>query len=247
MRWFLIVGAAGAALALPAPSRHPAPPLPQPRPLTPVIIDAGHGGDDLGAVAGRLYEKNLALEFARKLQTRLERTGQVPVALTRENDSFVPLDRRVASSVDWSGTVFVSLHINQHRSRKLSGIVIFSYGPDRRRPWRRPRHPAVPPLPAPPREQVAESEQLSRAFTVALRAGGFHVAPAKSDYYVLKNPSQPSVLIELGYMSNPRERALLADPAYQDRVVESLARAIEKYAQKRLTAALAPAAAAPEL
>ena len=82
-----------------------------------------------------------------------------------------------------------------------------------------------------------------------MRLSGFHVDKAKSDYYVLKNPTQPSILIEIGYLSNPEEAAKLNDPAYQDRLVETMAKAIESYASDRsmraeaTTASAAPAAA----
>lgn len=229
--------AAGALLALcaDAPARFPAAPAApiEAQPLTPVVIDAGHGGEDLGAVVNRVYEKNLALQFAHKLKARLQRNADLPVAMTREDDSYIPLDHRVVRSVDWSGGVFVSLHLNKIPNKKATGAIVYSYGPDRRKPWRKRSRPSIAPLPAPPREHAAESAQLARDFTRALRQDGFKVEPGKSDYYVLKNPSQPSVLIELGFMSNEEEGARLADPAYQDKMVESLARAIEDYATRR--------------
>ena len=67
----------------------------------------------------------------------------------------------------------------------------------------------------------------------SLRAAGIHVKSAKSDYYVLKNPAQPSVLVELGFLSNPEEAAKLAGAAYQNLLVECLAKAIEAYAAQR--------------
>lgn len=218
-------------LALPASAMYPSAPVPPPpdRPMTPIILDPGHGGDDLGAVVSGLREKDIALAFAQKLKRRLSRAGDQPVVLTRPDDKYVTLDERIVDSVDWSGAVFVSIHLNKIKGKKATGAVVYSYGPEKLRAWRKKRHPSVPPMPAPPRGQSADSERLARLMSKTLRGDGFRAETAKSDYYVLKNPAQPSVLIELGYMNNPGEVANLVDPAYQDRMVESLAKALEKF------------------
>jgi N-acetylmuramoyl-L-alanine amidase len=201
--------------------------------MTPIVLDPGHGGDDEGAVVRGLREKDLALAFAKKLKARLSKNADLPVVLTRESDHYVTLDDRLVDSVDMSGSIFVSLHLNQVKGRKAAGAVVYSYGPEQLRKWRSRSHPSVPPMPAPPRGQAADSERLSRTLTRALRGDGFRAESSKSDYYVLKNPAVPSVLIELGYLNNPEEAAKLSDPAYQDRMVDSLAKAIEEYVTLR--------------
>ncbi len=239
-----------ATLTMTASAMHPAAPvLPAPdRPMTPVIIDPGHGGDDLGAAIKGMYEKDIALVFAKKLKLRLSRNADLPVVLTRQNDTYVTLDERMVDSVDRSGSIFVSLHINKVKGKKAAGAVVYSYGPEMLRAWRsKHRHPGVPPMPAPPRGQASDSERLARAFSRMLRADGFRAETAKSDYYVLKNPAQPSVLIELGYLNNPDEAAKLADPAYQNRMVDSLAKAIEEYTTSRTLRAVIAAAPASKL
>lgn len=244
----LLAAALTVCLAAPSWARHPPAPVPPagPRPLTPVILDAGHGGEDFGAVVKGLREKDIALAFALKLRDRLSRNADLPVLMIRSDDSYVPLDRRVIESVDWSGGVFVSLHLNLNNRRKAEGAVIYSYGPEFRRAWRPHLHPSVPPMPAPPRAQAADSAQLARELTRALREDGFRAEPGRSDYYVLKNPAQPSVLIELGYLSNPGEASRLSDPSYQDRMVDSLARALEDYATRRSLRGALSAAETPK-
>ena len=224
-----------AALAIPAVAMKPSSPLPHPpnQPMTPVILDPGHGGDDQGAVVRGLQEKDIALVFAQKLKARLARNADLPVVLTRDTDRYVTLDNRLVNSVDMSGSLFVSLHLNQVKGKKAAGAIIYSYGPEQLRKWRKRRHPSVPPMPAPPRGQATDSERLARTFSRNLRADGFKAESSKSDYYVLKNPSAPSVLIELGYLNNPDEAAKLNDSAYQDKMVDSLAKAIEEYATVR--------------
>ncbi|MDD5302204.1 MAG: N-acetylmuramoyl-L-alanine amidase [Elusimicrobia bacterium] len=224
-----------AALAVPSLAMNPASPiLPAPgQPMTPVIIDPGHGGDDEGAIVRGLREKDIALVFAKKLKARLARNADLPVVLTRDTDRYVTLDGRLVESVDMRGSIFVSLHLNQVRGRKSAGAVVYSYGPQKASKARRRRHPSVPPMPAAPRGQASDSERLARTFSRTLRGDGFRAESSKSDYYVLKNPAEPSVLIELGYLNNPDEAAKLNDPAYQDRMVDSLAKAIEEYATAR--------------
>jgi N-acetylmuramoyl-L-alanine amidase len=224
-----------AALALPASAMLPASPLPASpdRPTAPVIIDPGHGGNDEGAIVRGVREKDLALIFARKLKDRLARNAGLPVVLTRDTDRYVTLDDRLVDSVDMSGSIFVSLHLNQVKGKKAAGAIVYSYGPEKLRKWRKRRFPSVPPMPAPPRDQASDSARLARTFSRALRADGFKAEASRSDYYVLKNPAAPSVLIELGYLNNPEEAAKLVDGAYQDRMVDSLAKAIEEYAASR--------------
>jgi len=227
-----ILAAGTFLVCLPVCAMHTSGPIPRPshRPSMPVVIDAGHGGDDFGASVKGLREKDIALAVALKLKARLKK---LPVVLTRETDRYVDLDERVINSVDWNGALFISIHLNEVRSHKTSGATIYSYGPDRRRRWRRRSHPDVLPLPAPPLVAAKEGEFLARSMEKFLREAGIRAETEKSDYYVLKNPSAPSVLVELGFLSNPEESAKLAGAAYQNLLVESLARAIEDYVANR--------------
>lgn len=230
-RTLLAVSLAGSASAM-----RPAAPVPRApnTPLTPVILDPGHGGDDDGAIVRGVKEKDLALVFAKKLKARLARNAGLPVVLTRDIDRYVTLDDRLVDSVDMSGSIFVSLHLNQARGTKASGAIVYSYGPEKKsKASRKRRFPSVPPMPAPSRDQASDSARLARTFSRALRADGFKAEASKAAFYVLKNPAAPSVLIELGYLNNPGEAAKLRDGAHQDRMVESLAKAIEEYAVLR--------------
>ena len=221
------------ALAAPSAAMNSSAPVPHAPGQTslPIVIDAGHGGEDLGAVVKGVREKDIALVVAMKLKARLK---GLPVILTRDSDRYVPLDKRVVDSVDDNGAVFISIHLNQVRSKRVSGATVYSYGAQRalKHPRKR-RHPSVLPLPAPPRIEASESEFLARSMTKNMRAAGIHVESAKSDYYILKNPTQPSVLVELGYLSNPEEAAKLAGATYQNLLVECLAKALEEYATER--------------
>ena len=201
------------------------------QPFAPIVLDPGHGGDDMGAVIKGVKEKDLALLFARKLRDRLK---GLPVVLTRDDDRYVTLDQRVIGAMDRRATAFVSIHFNQVKSKKLSGAAVYSYGPELRHAWRPKRLlPSVPMMPAPPKTAARESAALAQSIVRAMRKGGYRVEPAKADYYVLKNPALPSVLVELGYLTNPEERERLVDPAYQDRLIDVLAKALESFVGDR--------------
>jgi N-acetylmuramoyl-L-alanine amidase len=245
-----VAAALAACLGAPVSAMYTAAPLPPSidRPRTPVILDPGHGGNDFGAVVKDLREKNIALAVSLKLRDRIK--GDMPVVMTRDDDTFVPLDHRVVESVDWNGAVFVSIHLNKVHDKKRAGAVVYSYGPELRRHFhRRPHHKIkTPPMPAPPRIDAQESAFLAASMVQTMRGDGFRVSEDKADYYVLKNPTQPSILIEIGYLSNPDEAARLNDPAYQEKMAETMAKAIESYTSGRsLRAENATASAAPSL
>ncbi len=206
-----------------------------------LVLDPGHGGNDLGAVVGGHREKDIALSIAHRLKNMLEARGAGAVRMTRESDSFVPLDQRIDESLEWSGSVFVSLHLNQVRYKKLNGITVYAFGKEHFKSAARGRHQRkYAPLPPPPKEMAKASASLAAGIVDSLRREGLRVdAPAKAGFYVLKNPGIPSVLIELGYLSNPQEAARLIDPAYQDKLAAALAASLQSYIA-RLPAASRP-------
>ncbi|MBI4424575.1 MAG: N-acetylmuramoyl-L-alanine amidase [Elusimicrobia bacterium] len=236
MRPFLLAGSVAAWLCGPATAGEtPVPgaaPLTAPLPTRPIILDAGHGGMDYGAMRRGHVEKELALVLARKVAERLRREG-VPTRLTRDADEFVPLDKRIRQSVAWDGAAFVSLHLNQDRNRSAEGIEVYAFGNDRRirrSGWRIRRRKGLPNIPPPPKAARAASADLASSLVRSLRTRGLKVFKSeKAAFYVLKNPAIPSVLVELGYLSNPREAARLADPAYQDLLADAVAGSLRDY------------------
>lgn len=201
-------------------------------PLAPIILDPGHGGIDYGGVVNGVKEKDLSLDLARRVKERLEKK-ELEVLMTREKDERVMLDKRVVDAVDWRGAMFISLHFNKEKNKNAHGMTVYSYGPELRKKWRPLAHPTVAPMPAPPKGQSDESFRLGQQFTKALRGDGYLVEQIKADYYVLKNPAQPSVLLELGYLTNAEEHKKLVDPAYRDKLADTIARVIAQYADER--------------
>ena len=199
-------------------------------PPSPIVLDPGHGGRDLGAVVGGRREKDIALDVARKVKERLEGFFGVPARLTRDSDAYLGLDDRVRESLDWRASIFVSLHVNQVRLKGARGITVYAFGRSRRARLRRARR-RLPYLGAPPRQEVRESADLAESVADSLRSRGFNAGPPeRADYYVLKNPGVPSILIELGFLSNPKEAERLSDPAYQDALALAIAQSLCSYA-----------------
>ena len=215
--------------------------------LNPIVLDPGHGGRDLGAVVGGRMEKDISLEISRKVKDRLEGFFGVPTRLTRDADTYLGLDQRIRESLDLRASLFVSLHVNQVRRKTTHGITVYAFGPSRRaRSLHRRRHRRFPFLAAPPREEIRESAGLAESVAESLRARGFGVGPPEhADFYVLKNPGVPSILIELGYLSNPKEAARLSDPAYQDALALAIAQSLSAYAAEAASAGSAQLARKP--
>ena len=172
------------------------------RTFTTVVLDPGHGDHDSGARARNgLLEKHAALDIALRLAPKLRAAGFNTV-LTRRSDVFIPLDRRAAISGQYENAVFVSIHLNDCRRRAVYGVESYYFS--------------------------GESKRMADNLVHALAAGvrspdrGSRVAR----FRVLRTNENPAVLMECGYLSSPREAALLASAGYRERIAESLARGI---------------------
>lgn len=195
-----------------------------------IILDPGHGGQDWGATVTGRREKDIALAVAKRLKERLEKDGAASVRLTREGDSYVPLDERMQE-----GALFVSLHANKVRQKSVRGVVVYAWGKTRIKhaPGHKKAKLGLPPLPPPPGDKAKASRELSASFARALRSEGFRAESDRADLYVLKNPSAPAILVEMGYLSNPSEAVMLEDEKYQERLAEAMARGLVSYLSGR--------------
>lgn len=167
-----------------------------------VVIDAGHGGHDRGGVPGqRVSEKTMALDVARRLQARLRAAG-LRTVMTRNGDYFVPLGHRVAVANSQRNAVFVSVHFNAGRRVGAAGFETYYYS--------RRSGPLAARL----------HGKLLRAWITenrGLRRRGF---------YVIRRTRIPAVLVECGFLTNPRESALISRGAYRQRLADLLAEGI---------------------
>ena len=230
-----------------------------------VVLDAGHGGRDGGAT-GRLgtREKEVTLTFARHVRDALAGAPGVEVLMTREGDTAVRLDDRVSFGRDERADLFVSIHADSIRHRGVRGASVYTLADEASDDVAislaegQARSDILAGFAAPVEsEPVAdilldlmrrETEAFSHAFAEkAVRSLDKHTRmirnPHRSaDFRVLRAPDVPSVLIELGYLSNRRDEKLLRDEAWLRSTAQVLADAIAEHARAIAGPPAAPAA-----
>jgi N-acetylmuramoyl-L-alanine amidase len=248
---FLLPGAALAAAtsgrtAPAAPARQGARP---PQPL--VMLDPGHGGKDPGAIGfSGTYEKQVSLAAAFELKRQLEAQGRYRVALTRTRDAFIPLDERVAKAQAHGAALFVSMHadaLSDHTVRGASVYTLADTASDAQTAALAQREnsadraagagfnasPEVARILASlvRRETRIGSSRLARHLVGSLD-NDLPMLPnpeRHAGFVVLKAADIPSVLVEMGFMSNPADEAELRRPQHRVRVAAAMKRAVDGY------------------
>lgn len=237
---------AGEPVGLP-PVRGPGDPS---RPL--VVIDAGHGGHDPGAVGMGFREKSLALGLARALRDQLLQEGGIRVAMTRDDDRFLVLEERVAIARALGADLFLSIHADSAGEKdEVSGASIYTLSEEAsseaaaRFAARENSADQVNGVPLAGRSEVVNSilvelsqrrsSEGSASFTnLILREGEgvlrFHPQARRSAALaVLRAPDVPSVLYEAGFVTNPEDASRLASPEGRERFAKVMTRAIQIY------------------
>lgn len=224
----LISLALAAALPIPvAAQMSEAETPPHAKPKT-VVVDAGHGGRDQGAIFFGLKEKDLARSIADKLQHDLSEMRDLAARETRKGDEYLGLADRVDKAKELGGKAMVSIHADDVRGGGERGVVLYYYGRFHKLHPRR----GVRILSDPPRSQVKASRELARQMQKALRENGIPVRGIdRAAYVVLKSPEIPSVLVEVGNMRDSREAGHMADPEFQEKVSKALAQGLRSYLQ----------------
>ena len=176
-----------------------------------VVLDAGHGEPDGGAVGvSGVVEKDINLAIVQKLQEVLESKG-FEVILTRSGDSGLQDENaeRLDIMKNSHADIFVSIHMNSFGDQKVSGLHIF-YDKN---------HPEI--------ERLAKSIQnkMSEVTGAEMHA----VKTADERLFLMKNPPMPAILVECGFLSNPDEEKKLASDEYQSKIAWAIASAIENY------------------
>jgi N-acetylmuramoyl-L-alanine amidase len=227
------------------------------RPKRTIVIDAGHGGIDPGAesVAG-YHEKEITLATALVLRRVLEATGRYKVALTRDSDVYLKLHERVARARAMHGDLFISLHADSaggDSDRTTRGASIYtlsqtaSDAESERYAQRENRADAIAGVDLDDkgddvagilvdltvRETVNDGNRLAAMLESAFGQGGVSLLPRAphraAGFAVLKSPDIPSVLIEMGYLSDISDARDLASPAYQNRIARAITDGVERY------------------
>lgn len=227
------------------------------RPL--VVLDPGHGGIDTGAVSSRgLVESKLVLEFAKALKARLETDGLVRVAMTRNDDVFISLRNRVKFAQARHADLFVSIHADSVREKYVRGATVYTLSDKASDAVaaslasRENKSDLLAGLEIEEgddvvadilveltrRETTNHSNLYSRTLVGALKQSvKLSKTPERSaGFRVLKAPDIPSVLLELGYLSNDKDQSALASRKWRDKAINSIALSLKRFFERRKAA-----------
>lgn len=193
------------------------------RTFTTVVVDAGHGGKDSGAV--RRYgppEKQVTLDVAQRLNRKL-RESQLRTVMTRTSDVFIPLNERVAIGNRTANSVFVSIHFNDSRARRISGFETYYNSPYAR----------------------SLANRIQQKLVTINGHGNRGVRTA--NFRVVRKAVYPSVLVECGFLSNRGEGSKAGSGAYRELLADKISEAIveERYGSGVYNAPPRAAANAP--
>src|SRR5947208_10734129 len=161
---------------------------------TTVVIDAGHGGLDRGGIPGqKIPEKEMTLDVAQRLKTLLA-AGGYRVVMTRDSDVFVPLPGRVAIANSNRNALFICIHFNSATRTGANGVETYYYR----------------------RDAMALAANIHR--NVIAGAPSENRGIRRRGYYVLRKTTNPGVLVECGFLTNPAEGQLALTSNYRDKL-----------------------------
>jgi N-acetylmuramoyl-L-alanine amidase len=228
------------------------------KPFT-IVIDPGHGGIDGGAegVTGAI-EKNITLDFGRALRDALHKGGKYRVYMTRDDDRFLPLDERVRIARQDNADLFISIHADTISIKGIRGATVYTVSDrasDAAAAAVATRENLSDDLAG---VEITEANHDVADILVDLirrETHSFSIRFARSlvgqlsnaieminhphrfaGFRVLRAPDVPSVLIELGYLSNPKDEAELRDPKWRQKAVDSICKAIAQFAAAKVRA-----------
>jgi N-acetylmuramoyl-L-alanine amidase len=217
-----------------------------------VVIDPGHGGIDSGAeTASGIKEKDIVLAFGLRLQQLLVESGRFDVALTREDDSYLKLEERVALARTNKADLFVSIHADSFQQPEIRGASVYTRdenatdvldkvladGENRSDVVAGYTMPQTAPAVVDILVDLMRREMRVQSF-MAAQSIVHQLEPSvelrrfpvrQADFLVLQAPDVPSVLIELGFLSNAEDMSNLLETGWQDRTADAVARGISLY------------------
>ena len=224
-----------------------------------VVIDPGHGGRDPGTIGTRgTQEKTIVLAAAQELRRQLEASGRCRVAMTRTNDRFVPLGDRVDFARRRQAALFISLHADSAPGARGASVYTLGEGSDAmstalarrenladragglRMPSLSPEVQAIL-LSLMRQETRVGSAQMARLVVEEL-GEDVPLLPnthRQAGFVVLKSPETPSVLVEIGFLSHPRDEEALRRPDHRAKVARALSRAVQGWLARPSTASIA--------
>jgi N-acetylmuramoyl-L-alanine amidase len=217
-----------------------------------IVIDPGHGGVDPGALApSGAYEKDITLAAAKVFKRRLDATKRYEVHLTRDNDTFIRLRDRIAIARAKGADLFISLHADTIASKGVRGMSVYTLSEkasDKEAADLADKENKADLIAGidltsetanvtnilidlAQRETMNESARFAANLVSELRSVSKILPRAHrfAGFAVLKAPDVPSVLMEMGFLSNPQDEKALTDPAYRARMADSLVQAVNRF------------------
>lgn len=166
-----------------------------------IVIDAGHGGQDIGATHGFYSEKQIVANIAKKIASQ-NRNTEIEIILTRDNDEFSSLQERMAKINKLQPDLVISLHVNKNTNEQTNGIE--AYISDQNEKFEASKTHA--------------EELIATLSGDKLRSRGVKTAPM----FLLKNAKSPAVVLELGFLSNAQDRSYLSSDSGQKEIAKKI-------------------------
>ncbi len=215
-----------------------------------IVIDAGHGGHDTGTIGpGGLMEKDVVLDIAQRLGTLIQRKLGSEVVYTRSDDTFIALEDRTALANEKKADLFLSIHANSSRLRSIAGVETFYLN----------LTSSKEDLDVAARENAASQQSVfelqnviqkialtdkieeSREFAANVQKALYSALSQrnsrvknrgvkKAPFIVLIGAQMPSILTEIGFISHPREEALMKRPEHRQKIAEAIFKGLSAYA-----------------
>ena len=169
-----------------------------------VVIDAGHGGTDVGAASSEIYEKNITLDVAKRVEKLLQQKGYETV-MTRPDDTYVSLKDRVDICEKNNPDIFVSVHVNSSVRPEITGVETHYYH----------------------QESMALAQTVHSSLASAVQSPNRGLF--KSKFYVINHTTVPAILVEIGFISNSGERSQLVGEKRKQATAKAIADGVENY------------------
>ncbi len=169
-----------------------------------IVIDAGHGGTDCGAIREDINEKDITLDVSKQVRDMLVKKGYF-VQMTRDTDEYVSLQDRVSISENFNTDIFVSIHVNSSTGTEANGIETHYYNQNSL--------------------FLAQTVHAALASEINAKNRGLF----KSKFYVINHTTSPAILIEIGFLSNAEERSQLMSADRRKKTAKAIVEGVENY------------------
>ncbi len=208
-----------------------------------IVLDPGHGGNDMGATRDAFVEAKIVLQIATRVKQQLDLHPGLKTTLTRADDSGLSLKNRVVLANNLQADLFVSLHANTSSSEYVNGMEFYFNSPapvtaaeakTGESPLPISNSEVIEKIKTDFRyyEKTEKSLMLTRSFREKSTESDQKSIIRRAPFYVIDHTTMPSILIELGFISNRREAKKLTSQSYQDEMARLLTSAILKYKEK---------------